>query len=582
MSPKSIVELLKATFAEWQEDKAARLAAALAYYTAFSIAPLVLLAIVIAGVVFGEEAAQGAIFAQLQGLLGQEGAAMLEAAVQNSRKPGANVLSAVIGLATLAWSASNVFAQLQEALNTIWEVEPKPGQGLVGMAKKRLLSMSMVLGIGFLLLVSLVLSAGLAALGQLFGGLLPGGEALWHVVDFVVSFAVVAALFAAIYKVLPDAEIAWGDVWVGAVVTAALFTLGKIAIGLYLGHASVGSTYGAAGSLLVLLVWIYYAAQILFFGAEFAQVYARRFGSRIVPSEGAVPLTAEAKANQGAAPKAAVERAARTGEPVEAAARSQEQAPPQPVAASSRTAEPRPVASGATVGPADGAAREPGMIKKLLWTGLAAGSLAAAGLAARRTSMAIWGRCCASRLRPARPEASRCGPASPAEVAEPLHQPDQRREPDDQVQERLEERLLQRKRHEEHGLRPNTSDLGLQDPDGRERGPRRVRRRGLGRRGLERILAHLALDRAGVPPRPAVGQPLGGEIVQESLAKRGNRFGRVRWARGMARRSTRSAPVKLRRSGSRPCWRAARCIRVRIARCASSRPETACTTARGC
>jgi membrane protein len=299
----------------------------------------------------------------------------------------------VIGLATLAWSASNVFAQLQEALNTIWEVEPKPGQGLVGMARKRMLSMTMVLGIGFLLLVSLVLSAGLAALGQFFGGLLPGAEVLWHAVDFVVSLAVTTALFAAIYKVLPDAEIAWGDVWVGAAVTAVLFALGKVAIGLYLGHASVGSTYGVAGSLLVLLVWIYYSAQILFFGAEFTQVYARRYGSRITPSRAAVPLTVEARANQGVPPKAAVERAARTGEPVATAVPSQQETaaarpatPPAPGADAPTTA-----AGGAPAGTVGGTAQEPGVVKKLLWTGLAAGSLAVAGMAARRISAAIWG-----------------------------------------------------------------------------------------------------------------------------------------------------------------------------------------------
>ena len=388
MGPKAVFELVKETFKEWQEDKAARLAAALAYYTAFSLAPLVLLAIVIAGLAFGDEAAQGAVFAQLQGLLGQEGAAMLESAVQNSRKPGASAISAVIGLATLAWSASNVFAQLQEALNTIWEVEPKPGRGLVGTARKRLLSMSMVLGIGFLLLVSLVLSAGLAALGKFFSGLLPGAEALWQGVEFAVSFGVVTLLFAAIYKVLPDAEIAWRDVWVGAAVTAVLFALGKLLIGLYLGHASVGSTYGAAGSFLVLLVWIYYSAQILFFGAEFAQVYARRYGSRIVPSEDAVPLTVAARANRGTPPKEALERAARTGEPVETAARTG-----QPVETAATNGDGR---AAGWRGSADGQATadrgsEPGAVKTLLWMGLSAGSLAAAGLLARRISSAVWG-----------------------------------------------------------------------------------------------------------------------------------------------------------------------------------------------
>ena len=315
MQPGVAVDLLKATFKDWNEDKASRLAAALAYYTAFSVAPLLLIAIVIAGLVFGDEAAQGSIFAQLQGLLGPEAAGTIETAVKNSRQSGASTISAIIGIVTLVWSASNVFSQLQDALNTIWEVQPKPA-GIVGSLKRRLLPMSMVLGIGFLLLVSLVLSAGLAALGRFFNELLPGASVLWEIVNFVISFGVVTGLFAAMYKLLPDVEIRWSDVWIGAAVTALLFTIGKLLIGLYLGNASIGSTYGAAGSLLVVLVWVYYSAQILFFGAEFTQVYARRYGSQIVPSEHAIPLTEEARAQAGMPRKEAVERAAATGESV--------------------------------------------------------------------------------------------------------------------------------------------------------------------------------------------------------------------------------------------------------------------------
>jgi membrane protein len=258
---------------------------------------------------------RGQVYAQLEGLLGPTGAQALQTAVENSRQPGVGTLSAVVGLVTLLWSASNVFAQLQDALNTIWEVESRPGAGILATVKKRFLSMTMVLGTGFLLLVSLLLSAGLATLGRFFSGLLPGAEALWEVVNFAVSFGIITLLFAAIYKVLPDVEIAWGDVWIGAAATALLFVVGKLLIGLYLGHASVGSTYGAAGSLLVALIWVYYSAQILFFGAEFTQVYARKYGSRIVPAPTAVALTEEARANQGTPRKEAVERAARTGRP---------------------------------------------------------------------------------------------------------------------------------------------------------------------------------------------------------------------------------------------------------------------------
>jgi membrane protein len=248
VNPKGIVDLLKASFREWNEDKASRLAAALAYYVAVSIAPLLLVSIAAAGLVFGEEAAQGAIFAQLEGLLGWEAAWVIETAIRNSQQSEARSISAVAGMAALFWSASNVFAQLQDALNTIWEVQPKPA-GIAEAAKRRIPPLTMVLGIGFLLLVSLVLSAALAALAHFLSGLLPGVAVLWQGVDFAVSFGVVSLLFAAIYKVLPDAEVAWGDVWIGAVVTALLFTVGKQLIGLYLGIVTIDSTYGAAGSL---------------------------------------------------------------------------------------------------------------------------------------------------------------------------------------------------------------------------------------------------------------------------------------------------------------------------------------------
>ena len=246
-NPRALFDVLKETYKEWSEDKAARLAAALAYYTAFSIAPLLLICISVAGLVFGREAAQGQVFAQLQGLLGPDAAETIETSIANSQDTGASTLSAIIGLAMLVWSASNVFSQLQDALNTIWEVAPDPNAGWLATIKRRFLSMTMVLGIGFMLLVSLVLSAGVAVVGNLLQGFLPGGEIVWQAVNFVLGFAVVAALFAAIYKVLPDAEVEWSDVWVGALVTSLLFTVGRILIGLYLGHASVGSTFGAAG-----------------------------------------------------------------------------------------------------------------------------------------------------------------------------------------------------------------------------------------------------------------------------------------------------------------------------------------------
>jgi membrane protein len=299
MNLKSMVELLKATIADWQEDKASRLAAALAYYTVFSLAPLLVIVIAIAGLVFGPEAARDQIDNQLQSLLGRDGAEAAQTMIASANKPTTGIIASIINIAILLFGASGVFAQLQDALNTVWEVAPKPGQGIISVIRSRFLSFSMVLGIGFLLLVSLVLSAGLAAVGAYLSHLLPGLDFLWQIVNFVISFGVITLLFAMIYKILPDAKIAWGDVWIGAAITALLFTIGKFLIGLYLGNASVGSAYGAAGSLVVLLIWVYYSAQILFFGAEFTQVYATKYGSRIVPAKNAVAVTEEAQAQQG-------------------------------------------------------------------------------------------------------------------------------------------------------------------------------------------------------------------------------------------------------------------------------------------
>ncbi|HBY97286.1 MAG TPA: ribonuclease BN [Chloroflexi bacterium] len=310
MSPKAIWTLLKETFSEWSEDKASRLAAALAYYTVFSLGPLLIVVIAIAGVVFGQEAARGQIVAQAQGLIGRSGAQAVQTIIQNARQPTSGIVATSIGIVTLLLGASGVFGQLQDALNTIWEVMPKPGRGLMGAITDRFVSFTMVLGIGFLLLVSLVLSAVLTGLATFFGDVLPIPGFVLQIVDFVVSFAVITLLFAMIYKVLPDVEIAWGDVWIGAAMTSLLFTIGKFLIGLYLGRSAVTSTYGAAGSLVVILLWVYYSAQILFFGAEFTQVHARRYGSRIVPTEDAIPVTEKARAEQGIPHRETTEEAA--------------------------------------------------------------------------------------------------------------------------------------------------------------------------------------------------------------------------------------------------------------------------------
>jgi len=274
-------ELIKETFAEWNDDNAPRLGAALAFYTVLSLAPLLVVAIAIAGFVFGEEAARGQIVAQFEGLVGAEGAEAVQTMIQNANRPGAGLVASIIGVITLLLSASGVFGELQASLNAIWDIKPKPSGGIWGTIKKRFFSFSLVVGTGFLLLVSLVLSAALAGFYDVIERYFPGMGIVGTIINFLISFGVTTLLFMAIYKVLPDAEIAWKDVLIGAVVTALLFSIGRYLIGLYIGQASVGSAYGAAGTLVVLLIWLYYSAQVLFMGAEFTQVYANRFGSRI-------------------------------------------------------------------------------------------------------------------------------------------------------------------------------------------------------------------------------------------------------------------------------------------------------------
>jgi len=275
---KKYFGLLKQTYTEFSEDKVPRLGAALAYYTIFSLAPLLLIAIAIAGLAFGQEAAQGKIFAQLRGILGETTAKGVQEMVENAAKPKTGTLATIAGIVTLILGASGVFGQLKDALNTIWDVKPKKKSGILGFVKDRFLSMAMVFGIGFLLLVALVIDAAISAV---FPEL--------QIVQIIISLGVVTVLFAAIFRVLPDLKIEWHDVWLGAAFTSVLFVIGKFALGLYLGRGTVGSSYGAAGSLVVVLLWVYYSAQILLFGAEFTQVYARRFGSRILPTRGATP-----------------------------------------------------------------------------------------------------------------------------------------------------------------------------------------------------------------------------------------------------------------------------------------------------
>lgn len=315
MNAHNLWELLKTTFAEWNEDKAPRLAAALAYYTLFSIAPLIIIAVAVAGLVYGREAVQGQLFDELRTLVGDGGAEAIQQLVAGASKQSSGIIATLIGIVTLLLGAAGLFGELQGALNTIWEVEPKPDQGFWGVIRQRFFSFTMVLGTGFLLLVTLVISTILATVGAYFEGVLPLGELFWVVINNLISVAVTTGIFVLIFKYVPDVEINWGDVWIGALVTALLFSIGRFLLARYLGQGSFSSTYGAAGSFIVFLLWVNYSAQILFFGAEFTQVYARTYGSRIKPSSNAVALTEEARARQGIPHSETLERAV-GGEPV--------------------------------------------------------------------------------------------------------------------------------------------------------------------------------------------------------------------------------------------------------------------------
>jgi membrane protein len=278
---KAFLALLKEALDEFNEDNAPRLAAALSYYTTFSIAPLLVVVIAIAGAALGQEAVQGRLDEQIQGMIGAQGADMVQEMIQNAQRPAESVVATLIGIFTLLFGALGVFVQLKAALNTVWDVEaPKEG-GILAFIKTHLLSFTMVLGVGFLLLVSLVVSAGIAALSTLINGIIGNTEFVLQVINFAISFGFITLMFGLLYKFLPDIEIQWRDVWIGAAFTSLLFTIGKTLIGLYLGNSGVTSTYGAAGALVILLLWVFYSAQILLYGAEFTQVFARRYGSRV-------------------------------------------------------------------------------------------------------------------------------------------------------------------------------------------------------------------------------------------------------------------------------------------------------------
>jgi membrane protein len=281
---KEFFTLLKEAAAAWQADNAPRLSASLAYYALFSLAPAIMIALAVAGFAFGREAAEDRLFFQIVQWVGPESAEMIQTLLASLDRPGSNLLLAAVGLAAVFYGASNLFGQLGDALNTVWNVAPDPDQGTMAFIKNRLSAFAMVLTVGILLLISLFVSAAITTVDGYFAHLVPqivNWVLVLRVVDLLLSFLLITVLVAAIYKILPNVTIAWRDVWVGASVTAFFFTLSKFLVGLYLGYSGVASAYGAAGSIILLMLWIYYMAQVFLFGAEFTYVYSNTHGSRI-------------------------------------------------------------------------------------------------------------------------------------------------------------------------------------------------------------------------------------------------------------------------------------------------------------
>ena len=280
MTLKNIWQLMRAAASAWVDDYAQSMGAALAYYTMFSLAPLLLIVISVAGLIFGVDAARGEIVGQLEGLMGKQGAEAVQGLLESVSKPAESIPAALIGAILLVIGATTVFGELQDALDRIWRAPQRKKAGIGHLLRARLLSFGMIMGIGFLLTVSLVASAALAALGKLWGPMFANWEILANLIDFVLSFALITSVFAMIYKIMPRVKVAWEDVWIGAGVTALLFTIGKFLIGFYIGKSGLTSGFGAAGSLVVILTWVYYSAQIFLMGAEFTWAYAVTFGSR--------------------------------------------------------------------------------------------------------------------------------------------------------------------------------------------------------------------------------------------------------------------------------------------------------------
>jgi len=287
MSWSDVLSILKQTVSDWQRDKAPRLGAALAFYSVLSIAPLLVIVLAIAGSVFGEDAARGEIVLQMEDMVGRQGAEAIEDLIAHSHQREEGRMAATLGTIILLVGASGVFVELQDSLNTIWKVQAKPGRGIWNIVRERFLSFAMVLGTAFLLIISLVASAALAAVGKYTSSILQGYEGTIALMEMGISLVILTILFGLIFKIVPDVHIGWRDTLLGAIVTALLFTLGKYLLALYLGRSSIASSYGAAGSLVVLVVWIYYSAQILYFGAELTQAFTHHFKPRVPLKENA-------------------------------------------------------------------------------------------------------------------------------------------------------------------------------------------------------------------------------------------------------------------------------------------------------
>ena len=289
ISFKGIWEVLKNSFKGFGDDKITKMSSSLAYYTIFSMAPLLIIIISLSGIFLGQDAAEGKIYGQLAAFVGANTASQLQEMIKNASLSGKSVTAAIIGIATLVIGATTVFAQIQDSINFIWGLKPKPKRGWLKFLKNRFLSFSVIIGLGFLLLVSLSISALIDGFSNSLQAYFPKVTVvIFYIINLLITLAITTLIFGAIFKVLPDAKIKWKDVLVGSVVTAVLFMLGKFGISFYIGKSQVGSTYGAAGSLVILLLWVYYSAIILYFGAEFTKAFAMKYGSQIHPDEYAV------------------------------------------------------------------------------------------------------------------------------------------------------------------------------------------------------------------------------------------------------------------------------------------------------